>query len=532
MTRSHKSWLLAAFVVALLVRVPGIFWGSNFPTGWFGHHVDEYAHLVHAERIINPTLPPRWPPHPYPSGTAAHAALPLIGMRAAQGQVLSPTLPSPAAIITTGRVIAAIYVALTVLILYLLAARVFTDRRVPLIAAWFIALGGLHVSQSHFFLADIPALFWLLAGLLLLWKESTDGGNHYLYASAIALGMSFGLKLSVFALPTLAVVAMLAAPRLWRMFFTGIAFISGIAIVTAGSYTTYDLIKTFAKGISDPYKFSKLSSFLLYVVELPSVVSLPFAVLAVAGSFLLLRRLRSLPDKTRAFRLALVIGLPCAVAAFFVLFTLDHFPRHLITLIPWMALAAAAALVTLADKLAMRGFPRWATLAFVFGWMAVFVYDGERVFLSDPRNHAAQWVIDHLQPGGTVYWTHHNGFPERARLKYMDYPDQGRPDVIVAEMHTANHYLSGMGLRNSFPGDYRRIFASRSQSNVDLLQALFRGTSEYREVARFGEGYFMPEYRFADWLIGNRSRNYVAEIVVFRRDAAGTRDQVAAAAPK
>ena len=56
------------------------------------------------------------------------------------------------------------------------------------------------------------------------------------------------------------------------------------------------------------------------------------------------------------------------------------------------------------------------------------------------------------------------------------------------------------------------------------MQALFQGSSEYREVARFGEGYFMPEYVLVDWLIGNRSRNYLSEIAIFRRDQPGSED--------
>ncbi len=53
---------------------------------------------------------------------------------------------------------------------------------------------------------------------------------------------------------------------------------------------------------------------------------------------------------------------------------------------------------------------------------------------------------------------------------------------------------------------------------MDAIQALFKGTTEYREVARFNEGYFMPEYRISDYVIGNRSRNYVAEVVIFMKD--------------
>jgi hypothetical protein len=69
------------------------------------------------------------------------------------------------------------------------------------------------------------------------------------------------------------------------------------------------------------------------------------------------------------------------------------------------------------------------------------------------------------------------------------------------------------------PRQKRFVFGGRSQQDVQELQSLFEGGSEYREAARFGEGYVMPEYRLVNRLLGNRSRNYLAEIVIFRKQA-------------
>jgi hypothetical protein len=74
-----------------------------------------------------------------------------------------------------------------------------------------------------------------------------------------------------------------------------------------------------------------------------------------------------------------------------------------------------------------------------------------------------------------------------------------------------------MGLKNSYPTDLRYIFDGESSDVVDAFQSLFKGTSEYQEVARFKEGYFMPEYVLVNRLVGDRSRNYVTEIVIFKK---------------
>ena len=104
-----------------------------------------------------------------------------------------------------------------------------------------------------------------------------------------------------------------------------------------------------------------------------------------------------------------------------------------------------------------------------------------------------------------------------AGYERVRFPEAGRPPILLVEMMSANHYLSGLSWRDSYPPDYRRIFDGQSQERVDALQNLFRGRSEYREVARFREGYFMPEYVLSDRLLGNRSRNYVSEIVIFKK---------------
>jgi hypothetical protein len=149
-----------------------------------------------------------------------------------------------------------------------------------------------------------------------------------------------------------------------------------------------------------------------------------------------------------------------------------------------------------------------------FLYLAAFVYDGERVFITEPRNEAASWMLSNVPSGSTIWWRG-AGLPD---YEYVRYPIKGTPSVLVIDMKDANHYLRGMSLSDRLPEDARNVFDSFGQDWVEAMQAVFRGTSGYREVARFSEGYFMPEYVMTDRWIGNRSRNYVSEIVVFRTD--------------
>lgn len=520
--------------MGLLARAPGTLWGYNFPTGWYGHHVDELSHLVLAETLINPLMPPRRPPHPYPKGLAAHVVIPTHGMRLAEGKLLVKDRsemqqpPDPMKTIFLGRGIKVLYGTATILLFFLFARRLFQDVRVALFAAWILALGGLHVTQSHFFVADVPGLFWLLAGcyLLLLQLEQPDKQHlsYFLWAS-FSFGVAFGVKLVVMGLPTLALIALLHPRRYTAVVHGAVFFLAGFVVINFGSYTPYDLYKTFVRGVNDPFEWSFVSNLRLYLIELPAIVSFPVLLLSLSGAYALGRRAWDIESRESLVPLLLIVGLPLAIHGGLVVFKLDHFPRHLVPFIPWFSLLAAWSLVQIADTLRSRGMHAAWVVVPLFAYLALFVYDGEKVFLKEPRNQAARWIQQNIPQGTIISWSGHGnftGYPQR------HFPEETRPAVVVIEMHRANHYLSGMGWRDSYPRDHRFIFGARIQARVDEWQSLFKGTSEYKEAARFREGYFMPEYVLSDRLIGNRSRNYISEIVIFTNEAKLAETQVGA----
>lgn len=500
------------------MRIPGVFWGYNFPTGWYGHHVDEYTHLVNAETIMRPGDAPRWDPHPYPKGMAAHVAIPMLGIRALTGDPRWRSV-TPGQIIVSGRIVSVLYGTATIFILFLLARHIFKDVRIAVVAAWMLALGGLHVSQSHFYLSDVPALFWYLSGTYLLLLEvepNKEEKSQYLVGAAFCFGVAFGLKLVVAGLPTLAVVALMSRPRVARVVHTGVFFLAGMVLVNVASYTPYDFYETVTRGTSDQFIWSVWSNALLYMMEIASVVSFPIVLLAAAGSCLIIRELFHSRTHAGFAPIVLVIIVPLVISTYLLLFKTDNFPRHLIPFMPWIFLVAAWALIVICDKCSAKGISPALVVVPVFLYLAVFVFDGEKVFLKEPRNEAARWLLRNVPVGTEFWWQTHEGLPG---YRHVHFPDKGRPPVVVIEMHRANHYLSGMGWMNSYPKDYRYVFAGRSQARVEALQALFRGTSEYKEVVRFSENYVMPEYTVIDQLIGNRSRNYTATIVIFMKAA-------------
>lgn len=530
----HPWLLLAIMLLGLAARIPGIFWGLNYPSGWTSHYIDEYTHLSNAGCLINPAAL-RDPSASrylygcasyYPKGLAAHVALPILVARGIRGR-LRDNLPTPATVITIGRAISVLYGVATILVVFLLARMFFPTR--PMIAylsALLIALGGIHVAYSHFFVPDVPVLFWSWLCLYLI-ARSVEGGeqasSHYLNFAALCLGIAFGIKLSVQALPSLVAACILLRPSVTRLVYAAVFLAAGFCVVNMDAFSLYDLYGT-TRAYSvvglHGYHFSRLAGAGIYLLELPSIISFPVALLVAGGAVLLAGRLFKGLTGLPVRLMTLVFVLPNLAGLWFVLLKADNAPRHLLLFVPTFAIAAAWALTQFVEFLARYKVPRLLAIAPVFLYLAVFVFDGERVFWRDPRNDAVRWLLDNVPKGSrvTVLGTWRSAIAPEG-YTYVDHQDFSTADVIVSEMHYANMFLSGMGWRDSYPQDISTVWPWFDEKGLHAWQALFKGTSSFTECARFSEGYFMPEYVWTDRLIGNRMRNFMAEVVIFRRIA-------------
>jgi hypothetical protein len=520
----QRRWtILAILVLGLVVRIPGIFWGTNFPFDGFSlHHPDEFTQWAHVRQFLSPTDTSVKVPL-YPEGTSVPVAMTMLAYRVATRTTAEP-LPSRESIVLVGRTVAVLYGAMTVLVILLLAQRFLVQWSSVVAAGVATALGGLLVSQSHFFVADAPTLFWFTLGLYLLRVHLDDESGQdveHLQWCAFAFGVAFGTKLVIVGLPSLGLATLLPGPRIRRMASAAVFFVAGFAIVTAVTFSPFELRQTLMQGVTARgLLLDRASAALIYLVQFPSVFGLPVALFAAVGGVAFVRRnplFRRSPSRLAA---VLTVWLPLALALYVILLRLDPFPRHLLTLIPWVAIFAGAGFTWTQDRVRRLGLPAFVLPALATAWLALFVFDGERNFVKEPRNRAAQWMLDNVPRGTETFWQYH---PFRS-YRHVNYANGGAPQVIVMEMLFANDYLSGQGRRNSMPTDFHHVFGGQSQERMLRVQSLFTGTSGYREVARFDEGYFMPELTVPLRLVGDRSRSYLTELVIFRRDSVAAVD--------
>jgi 4-amino-4-deoxy-L-arabinose transferase-like glycosyltransferase len=430
-------------------------------------------------------------------------------------------VPPDRTLILFGRAWSVVYGALTVLVLYFFARRLTGSANIGVIAAFLLALGGLHVSQSHFFVADVPMLFWALLGTHLLLVDLDERGRRLLAlpGAAFAMGVAAGLKLAVMGIPPLVIVALMAPGRLLRLAQTAAFFLCGAVIVNFGSFTPVDLIKTITAGVTSGTTFRTADVARIYGIELLASIGAPVVLLATLGLGAALRAAFSRGAGGRVLAVIVLGGIPIALQTFAMLTKLDPFPRHFLPLFPWIVLLAATALALIAERLRSRPALVAGIFLLVFGWQAALVFDGERNYVTEPRNHAMKWIDDNVPRGSTISWPTFERDLARRGLVPVKFPEDAQPDILVTEMHTLNHLVSGSGLRESYPTDWRTAFDALSPERLRAFQEVHRGRGGYRRVAGFGEGYFMPELRLADCVLGNRSRNYLTEVQIYRRQS-------------
>jgi len=220
---------------------------------------------------------------------------------------------------------------------------------------------------------------------------------------------------------------------------------------------------------------------LLYVIEMPSIVSFPILALSLVGfPALFVKLIKAHKSKdSRFLPILLIIGLPLLIHSLFLVFKLDHFARHLILFIPWVAITASWTLVKAIDRARAMGLHPGLVVAPLFLYLGFFIYDGERVFIKEPRNEAAKWVLQNVATGTDVSWVYHGRSRILSSYKFVLFPDKGRPQVVVIEMHEANHYLSGLYFKNSFPKDHRFIFNCPSPERL-CEQQVYAADSTFR----------------------------------------------------
>ena len=185
---SFRRSLFALFLASLAIRLFGLNWDGGH---WF--HPDErrIAEAVQQVSLQPLRLDPKF---------FAYGSFPFYVTRAAQGLVstVRPALHDYAGSILVGRVVSAVWGALTVVLLALLARRLY-GAKTGLFAGLLLATSVLHLQNSHFATNDVALTFLVLLALALLVRAGDSGADREFGLAGLTIGLAAATKIS--ALP-------------------------------------------------------------------------------------------------------------------------------------------------------------------------------------------------------------------------------------------------------------------------------------------------------------------------------------------
>ena len=447
--RSARSpWIVTLLLIvlaALALRLYGLDWDDGADL-----HPDELfiAKIVLIDRIRF-DWPPRWEDLRDPARSGlnprsadpatgnfrefAYGALPLLVTDAVAwllGRVTGTNWNATDHAYLVGRSLSALLSALTVVPIAALG-RAVGGRRVGLLAALFAALAPMSIQLAHFFTTDSWLAFFVALCLVACVSAARTGAvSRFLLAGGL-FGLAMATKGSVFALAAPIAVA-LGVDFVKRLSAGDSAFaMRAAAIRGAGAALAAGL----AFFLFEPYALLRPDVYLqslriqadivsgafdvpfsrVYVGTVPVLYQLEqflrwgdgptVGILATGGLALIVARALRWRSHAAMALLSWFIayGVVLGVAEV-------KFLRYLEPLAPVFAVAAALALVWLADALRTGGLiwvPRATTIAVLViaaGWTAAFmsIYSHEH-----PRLAASRWIYGQIPPGSTLtaeYW--------------------------------------------------------------------------------------------------------------------------------
>ncbi|MFN8496862.1 MAG: glycosyltransferase family 39 protein [Anaerolineae bacterium] len=321
----------------------------------------------------------------------------------------------PTALYLLGRGTSALLGAATIAVVFVIA-EVAYNRRVGLLAAWFLATAFFHVRESHFAVNDVATTFLVTLTMLFAILIAVEGKIRWYVLAGITLGLGFATKYSaIFTLVPIVVAhfvspsasqSRLAKPNLSRLIVS--PAVAGLTAVIVSPYfilrpgnvihDTYQGLYLAAQQGFDGWQIDSAGGYVFYARTLIWGLGWGLCFLTLAGWALALWR-HSPGD-------VVLLSLP---VTFYLLLGRQqmYFARFILPCVPIILVLAARSL----DVVCARVLPERRTQAAVVAGIAMLVTSQPLansirfdylMTQTDTRTLAKQWIEDNLPAGARI----------------------------------------------------------------------------------------------------------------------------------
>lgn len=491
-------FLILILLLAVLVRLPGVWWGHKF----FGYtyisapYPDEALSVRVATDQTTGVLGPRTI---YPPG---------LGTQMAALYLLEKTIfvRPPLNLYDIGRLLSVAYGVGQVFLVFLLALRIFRSKRLALLAALFLTLANLHVTYSHICHTDSAGLFFTLASFYLSLKFWEEGQWFDLVLAAFFAGWAWICKFSFIQFLPLLAVSLGKRQRLKNLFLLGACSLGGMALASG---LFFGLPKLKVAGDFIRFLFYSFPHYnkLFNVIYVPATIimglSLPVFILSLSGFILVISCYRRSLLKKPAFWL---FGLPWFIYGLGS-FNLCFLPsRFFMPLLPLLCLLAAFTLDRLKKPAVF-----YTLLIIITTWQVLSLVSAQRYFIWDPRDTAGRWLLKNVPAGTNI-----------SIGQYAHVPDKFKTSFILNEKYLV---LAGQGYKRYVFFYNRRYPARQEMFHVDRkhqhdidIPLIFQGKTPYRLLKKFPLIFWTPEQIL--WQkAGYDPEDLLGDVLIFKKSS-------------
>lgn len=497
---AHSHWLTSPFPLSgILVLALGLrLWGLRFGLP-YTYHVDEPTYVSAALNLGQGIIGQQTNPTGFINLLFGEYALyfvvgRLLGIFQSAADFAQAYRADPSWFLGLGRFTSAVLGTATVWITYAIG-RETINHLGGLLAALLLSVAFLHARESHYAVPDVTFTFWVMTALLLCALAIRRQSLRYIYLAALSVGLAVATKWTGWPLGlSLLLTIFLCRLKLRQVALTWVAAGLGFALggfqlfLKPGVYLEYALreLQAGEAGGFGLWQIDTVSGWWFYIKTLQYGVGTLFLGLAVLGLGLWGFSILQTRHPTRLLMLSFPLVYYLSMGS-----TQHYFARYAVPLVPFLALLAAATLVTISTQ--------WPGKSWWLGGL-LLISIGPSLFSSlrhdllltrtDTRTLAKAWIEQTIPAGAHLAqeWPIHG--PPLLSTEQTQIMAQPTYEIAVmgktglAEQPLSWYRAQGIDylITSSYIYNIPLVYERRNQERREFYKAL---DQELSQIARF-----------------------------------------------
>ncbi|MBU1120749.1 glycosyltransferase family 39 protein [Candidatus Micrarchaeota archaeon] len=487
-------FLIAIILLALFLRIPGVFWGQNIFGQNYTLNPDEITHITIAKQFAYYSVPSA---SSHVRGFGNQLGFFLLFFKELDDFQIS----------LIGRIISVFYGSSTVLLIYFFSLEFFNDRRIALLSSLFLALTPIHTKFSHFALADVSNVFWICLSLFLFLIFARKKNMLYFLLAVFCAGAAFASKTTVITLIPVIYFIFKSTKKAELSVYGICGFCFGFLLFNSPLFLLQQLNINLLRVSNDVFfqasHFNQLLSPILTYNNFITGVGIPLFILSIIG-FILLFKAYLKNKKMMIFNEKFIIVIIPLMAYFLsMLLFVIPFERYVLPLIPFFIMLSAMGFISIKNKFNLNKKTVILVLLVICSYQVTLVTFNEMRFIHDAREEAGEWMTNNIPKDSFIEIRPYTIIPPAFKYavdpfyqkdKYQELSKmEFKEKYLVITKGYYGRFIFKDYLHSKELPDCKDFYNLKWGRDCKFIQELFKGETDYIKIKEFKYKHLMLE---------------------------------------